>query len=261
MNTPIRSLDLLDLVWAMGLVALCLGLVRWQQLKLGGQIAIAVGRAVLQLLVMGFGIQLTWQLANPLILGAVIFGLAILTSIAASNRISDRVTGLLPIVSGAIIAGVTVALVYTVIVVIKPDRFDRPEYWLAGAGICLGALLNSTAIAGETLIATISQNANNIETHLHLGASPSQAIAPYRRQAMNAAIVPTINSLSIAGLVTLPNFFSGALLSQITPINAAGYQIIFSIAVLASTITASTLVTLGISRRYFNQFAQFIDPL
>jgi putative ABC transport system permease protein len=256
MNHSLRSIDTIDLLWAMGLVLVTIGLVQWQKLNLAGKVALAVARTVGQLLVMGVGLQLIVGGKNPLFIGGGILVLTILTSIATTNRISDRLSGLLPIVTGSMLAGLSIALVYTVVIVIKPDRLDRPEYWLGLAGICLGYLLNSTAVAGERLVSNITQNISGIEAHLSLGATPSQAIAPYRRQAISAALLPTIDTLSVAGLVTIPSFLSGEIFSNISPINAAAYQIIILIAILASNTISILLVTAGISRRYFNRFAQ-----
>jgi putative ABC transport system permease protein len=62
--------------------------------------------------------------------------------------------------------------------------------------------------------------------------------------------------LIVAGLVTIPGFLTGELLANISPVNAAGYQIILLFAVLASNTIAAILVTQGISNRYFNRQAQ-----
>jgi putative ABC transport system permease protein len=86
-NSLKRNLDLLDLAWALGLVAIAIGLAQWQRLGIAEQMAIAAARSLLQLLVMGFGLQLVWQLNRPLVtIGA---------TIAASNRISDKAKNLI----------------------------------------------------------------------------------------------------------------------------------------------------------------------
>jgi putative ABC transport system permease protein len=179
-----------------------------------------------------------------------------MTTIAASNRIGDKVKHLLPIVGGAILTGLIVAVGYTILVVIKPISWDRPQYLLACAGICLGYLLNNTAIAGERLIGEIDRHTAEIEVRLSLGATPAQAIASYRQIAIKSALLPTIDSLMVAGLVTIPGFLNGELLADLQPVNAAGYQIVVLFMVMASNTIAAILVTAGISNRYFNRHAQ-----
>jgi putative ABC transport system permease protein len=255
-NSLEYSLEILDLAWALGLIAIAIGLAQWQRLGIAGQMAIAAARSILQLLVMGFGLQLVWQLDHPLVTIGAIFLLAILAAIAASNRISDKVKNLLPIVGRSILTGLIVALAYTIFVVIKPTNWHQPQYLLAGAGISLGYLLNSTAVAGERLISMIEQHQAEIETHLSLGATPAQAIAAYRQTAIKAALLPTIDTLMVAGLVTIPGFMTGQLLANVSPLNAAGYQIVMLFTVMAGNTIAAIMVTQGIAQRYFNRYAQ-----
>jgi putative ABC transport system permease protein len=257
--TP-RILDLLDLAWAFGLIAISIGLLQWQRVGIGGQMAVAGVRSILQLLVMGFGLQVIWQLNNPLVTVGGICAMAIATTIAASNRMGDRVKNLLPIVGGAIFTGLIVAVGYTILVVIKPDNWHQPQYLLAVAGISLGYLLNNTAVAGERLISEIDRHTAEIETQLSLGATPAQSIAVYRQMAIKSALLPTIDTLMVAGLVTIPGFLTGELLANVQPVNAAGYQIVVLFTVMASNTIAAILVTHGIANRYFNRSAQ-LQPL
>ncbi len=254
--TPPRVLDLLDLAWAFGLIAMSIGLLQWQRVGIGGKMALAAARSILQLLVMGFGLQLIWQINQPLVTVGGIGVLAIATTIAATNRIGDRLKGLLPIVGGAIFTGLFVAVGYTILVVIRPNDLTQPQYLLACAGICLGYLLNNTAIAGERAIGEIERHHAEIETHLCLGATPAQAIATYRQTAIKSALLPTIDNLMVAGLVTIPGFLTGELSADIQPVNAAGYQIVVLFAAMASNTIAAILVTGGIANRYFNRLAQ-----
>ncbi len=251
-----RTLELLDLAWALGLIAISITLLQWQRVGIGGQVAIAAARSILQLLVMGFGLQVIWQLNNPVVTVGGISLLAIATTIAANNRIGDGIKRLLPIVGGAIFTGLIVAVGYIILVVIKPTSWHQPQYLLACAGISLGYLLNNTAIAGERLIGEIDRNQAEIETRLSLGATPAQSIESYRQVAIKSALLPTIDTLMVVGLVTIPGFLSGALITSVQPVNAAGYQIVVMLMVMAGNTISTILVTKGIANRYFNQYSQ-----
>lgn len=253
--TP-RPLELLDLTWAFGLIAIAIALLQWQRIGIGGQLAIAAARSILQLLVMGFGLQVIWQLNQPLVTISGIGVMAITTIIATNNRIGDRVKHLLPIVGGSILTGLIIAVGYTILVVIKPTSWQQPQYLLACAGICLGYLLNNTAISGERLIGEIDRHTAEIETRLSLGATPAQAISSYRQVAIKSALLPTIDTLMVAGLVTIPGFLTGELFTNMQPVNAAGYQIVVMFMVMASNTISTMIVTSGIANRYFNQYSQ-----
>jgi putative ABC transport system permease protein len=251
-----RTLELLDIAWALGSVAISIGLLQWNRVGIGGQLALAAARSILQLLVMGFGLQVIWQLDNPLVTVGGICAIAIATTIAANNRIGDRSNALLPIVGGAIFTGLIVAVGYTILVVIKPASWHQPQYLLACAGICLGYLLNNTAVAGERMIGEIDRHQAEIETRLSLGATSAQAIASYRQIAIKSALLPTIDTLMVAGLVTIPGFMTGELLTNLQPVNAAGYQIVVMLMVMASNTIATIVITKGIANRYFNRYEQ-----
>jgi putative ABC transport system permease protein len=253
--TP-RTLELFDLAWAFGLIAISIGLLQWNRVGIGGQLAVAAARSILQLLVMGFGLQVIWQLDRPLVTVGGICAIAIATTIAANNRISDRAIGLLPIVGGAIFTGLIVATGYTILVVIKPTSWHQPQYLLACGGICLGYLLNNTAVAGERMITEIDRHQAEIEARLSLGATSAQSIASYRQVAIKSALLPTIDTLMVAGLVTIPGFLTGELFTNLQPVNAAGYQIVMMFMVIASNTIATIFVTSGIANRYFNRYAQ-----
>jgi putative ABC transport system permease protein len=47
-----------------------------------------------------------------------------------------------------------------------------------------------------------------------------------RRVALQASLIPTINSLFAVGLVTLPGMMTGQILSGVSPLVAAKYQIV-----------------------------------
>ena len=83
MNSPPRILDLADLAWAFGLIAISIGLLQWQRVGLAGQMALAAARSLLQLLVMGFGLQIIWQIDRPWVTVAGICAIAVATTIAS----------------------------------------------------------------------------------------------------------------------------------------------------------------------------------
>ncbi|MEM6256631.1 MAG: ABC transporter permease, partial [Cyanobacteria bacterium P01_D01_bin.156] len=97
-------------------------------------------------------------------------------------------------------------------------------------------------------------------THLSLGATPDQAIASYRREAIKAGLIPTVNSMMVVGLVTLPGIITGQLLSGIDPLNAALYQMLIMFMLAFSTLVTALLVTHGIQRQFFNAAAQLVEP-
>lgn len=54
-----------DLGWALGIMIAAIALSNWQKLKLEGQLLLATGRSLLQLLVVGYVLVAIFALHNP----------------------------------------------------------------------------------------------------------------------------------------------------------------------------------------------------
>ena len=114
--------------------------------------------------------------------------------------------------------------------------------------------------AGERLVSALRNNRIEIETLLSLGATPAQAIAAYRKAAIKAGLIPTINAMMVVGLVTLPGTITGQLLAGADPLVAAIYQILIMFMLAIATLIASLIATYGIARQFFTPAMQLVVP-
>jgi len=81
---------------------------------------------------------------------------------------------------------------------------------------------------------------------LALGATRWEASLPSIRTALNAGLMPTINSMNAVGLVFVPGMMTGQLLAGADPLVAAKYQIVVMLMISAATgIGAITSVYWG----------------
>jgi putative ABC transport system permease protein len=251
-------LDILDLVLALGMMAIAIGLSAWERLGLEWSLAIATGRTVLQLLVVGYILEFVFALDNPWAVLAVLAVMLTIAAVVARNRISKKYPALLPLVWGSILVSTALTLGYTNLLVIQPASWYEPQYLIPLAGIVLGNAMNGAAIAGERLVSTINVSQLEIETHLSLGATPQQAMAQYRKDAIKAGLIPTLNQMMVVGVVTLPGIITGQLLSGANPLDASSYQILIMFMLAFANLVTTLLVTQGLCRQFFNQAAQLI---
>lgn len=249
----------LDLVWSLGMMAIAIGLSTWQRLGLEWNLAIATGRTVIQLVMVGYILAVVFTFQNPWLVIGVIAVMLTIAAVVARNRISQKIPRLLPLVWGSIFTSAALTLSYTTLLVIRPPTWYSPQYLVPLAGIVLGHAINGAAIAGERLASTLSNSRLEIETHLSLGATPEQAVAQYRREAITAGMIPTLNSMMVVGLVTLPGIITGQLLSGVDPLDAASYQMLIMFMLAFTTITTTVLVTQGLVRLFFNAASQLIS--
>ncbi len=259
MNSLIE-LDPIDLVWALGMMAIAIGVSSWQRLGLEIQLAIATGRTVVQLLVVGYVLAVIFALNNPIPVLAVLFVMLTIATVTARHRIGKKIPRLIPVVFGAMFFSTAFTLIYTNLLIIQPRTWYEPQYLIPLAGIVLGNAMNGAAIAGERLVSTISSSRLEIETHLSLGATPQQSVATYRKDAIRAGLIPTLNQMMIVGVVTLPGMITGQLLSGIDPLNAASYQILIMFMIAFANLITTVLVTQGITDQFFNAQDQLQLP-
>ncbi|MDJ0688141.1 MAG: iron export ABC transporter permease subunit FetB [Xenococcaceae cyanobacterium MO_188.B32] len=257
MNNLIE-LDFIDLALALGLIGLTIALSLWQKLSLEGQLIFGAGRSILQLLVVGYVLEIIFALNT---FWSVLLILGVMTTIAAvvaRNRISKKIRGLLPVVWLSLLASSALSVSYTILLIIQPSNWYEPQYLIPLGGMLLGNAMNGASLAGDRFTNAIKQNRLEVETHLCLGANPHQAITTYRQEAIRTGLIPTLNNMMVVGLVSLPGMFTGQVLAGSDPLNAASYQILILFAIVLTNLTSTVLVTEGLYRRFFNEDAQLI---
>ncbi|NET31971.1 MAG: iron export ABC transporter permease subunit FetB [Cyanothece sp. SIO1E1] len=252
------EIDLLRLLWALGLMVLAIGCSVWQRLGLGWNLAIATLRTSLQLLMMGYFLAIVFVWRHPWAVLVALLVMLTMVTVVTRNGISKKIPRLWLLIGGSFLAATGLTLAYTILLILQPQHWYEPQYLIPLAGILFGNAMNGAAIAGERLATTISQYRLEIETHLSLGATPQQAIVQYHRDAIKAGFIPTLNTMMVAGMVTLPGVFSGQLLGGVDPLNAALDQILIMFMLAFSTLLTLLLVTQGLCRSFFNQAAQLI---
>lgn len=252
------QINLVQFSWALGLMAIAVGLSAWQRLGLEWSLVIATVRTVVQLLAVGYILEIVFALNQPGAVLAIIGVMAGIAAIVARNRISQKVPRLLPVVGASILVSTALTLAYVNLLVLQPTPWFNPQYLVPLAGILLGNAMNAAAIGGERLVSSLNNSQLEIETHLSLGATPSQATATYRKEAIKAGLIPTLNSMMVVGVVTLPGIITGQILSGVNPLDAAVYQILIMFILAIATLGTTLLLIQGIYRQFFNQAAQFI---
>ncbi len=246
----------IDLAIALGLIAIAIGLSAWQKLGLEWQLLIATVRTIVQLTLVGYILVIVFSTKQPWLVIAILTVMLTVASLVARNRISKKIPRLLPLVFVSILTSTTLSISYTNLLIIKSENWYEPQYLIPLVGIVLGNAMNTAAIAGERLVSTINSSPIEIETYLSLGATPQQAVVKYRKDAVRAALIPTLNSMMVIGIVTLPGIVTGQLLSGVNPLDAVAYQILIMFLLAFANLVTSLLVTYGLCRQFFNQEAQ-----
>jgi uncharacterized protein (TIGR00245 family) len=93
-----------------------------------------------------------------------------------------------------------------------------------------------------------------------LGQSGPEAFAPYVRAALRNALVPTIDTTKVVGLISLPGAMTGLILAGVSPVAAIRYQIVVMYMLLGAWAVAA-LVTARLTRLVVFDDAHRLLPL
>ena len=112
----------------------------------------------------------------------------------------------------------------------------------------LGNMLSANVIALNSFYGSLNRERQLYRYLLGNGASPSEALTPFMREARIKSFNPTIAAMAVMGLIALPGTMTGQILGGSSPSVAIKYQIMLMITIFASSLI-SVLLTLWISRK------------
>jgi putative ABC transport system permease protein len=120
----------------------------------------------------------------------------------------------------------------------------------------LGNAINGIALSLDRLYSEVQANRDEIEALLAVGARPWEAASDQAREALRAGMTPTINSLMVVGVVSLPGMMTGQILGGVDPLEAVRYQIVVMLMITtAVAIGAMILIALSFRRLFTKDMA------
>lgn len=124
-------------------------------------------------------------------------------------------------------------LTYFVMIVVGESVFN-PQYTIPLAGMIIGNAMTGVTLGLKTFNENIKNQRNKIEALLNLGVTPKKILLPYVNNALETALLPTMNNMLGMGIISLPGMMTGQILSGTKPTTAILYQIAIMIAICTS---------------------------
>ena len=184
-------------------------LYRW---SLGGGFATyALARMLLQLLAIGYVLTYIFRAEHAAIVVGVLAAMLAAASWIALRPLQEKTPRLYGKALGSIFVGgiMTLLLVTQGVLQIKP--WFAPQQMIPLAGMIFATSMNAISIAAE-----------RYQSEMMGGAIYEKA----RQIGLRTALIPLVNSLLAVGLVSLPGMMTGQILSGVSPLIAARYQIV-----------------------------------
>ncbi|KJS33497.1 MAG: ABC transporter permease [Desulfatitalea sp. BRH_c12] len=251
----IVSLTPFDLALAAGLIVL-LSIVSWaMHLQLERQLIVAAVRMTVQLLLIGLVLKALFANVHPGWMALM----ATVMLLAAGREVMGRqkrgFAGVWGFGMGTLsmfISSFAITIV-ALTVIVGPDPWYEPQYAIPLLGMLLGNTMNGIAIGMDRLTHAAYEQRTLIEGRLMLGQSWSKAIEALRSDSIRAGLIPIVNAMMAAGLVSLPGMMTGQILGGNPPMEAVKYQILIMFLIAGGTgLGTMTAVWIG-SRRLFDE--------
>ncbi|MCP5196922.1 MAG: iron export ABC transporter permease subunit FetB [Gammaproteobacteria bacterium] len=248
-------LSVWDLTLASGLVLLLAVLSWWLHLGVGRRVLIAALRSTVQLILIGLVLKQLFAQTNLALIGLIVLVMLAVAGWEVRSRQKRRYRGVWGYGIGAFslfISSFCVTLL-ALVVIIRVEPWYQPQYLIPLLGMMLGNTMSGVAIALDHLTRQTWDARGRIEARLLLGATWEEAIADLRRDALRSGLIPIVNAMAAAGLVSLPGMMTGQILAGSPPLEAAKYQLLIMFLISAGTgLGTVTAVWIG-SRHLFDE--------
>jgi len=227
------------------------------RLRLGIErsLLIAAARSVVQLSLLGLVLKVLFEQVNLLFIGALALVMLLVAGYEVMARQKRRLRGIWGMGLGTLsmfVSSFGITLL-ALLVIIGVEPWYQPQYLIPLLGMLLGNTMTGIAISLSNLTDNAWQQRGQIEARLMLGQDWNQAIGDIRRDALRTGLIPIIQAMATAGVVSLPGMMTGQILGGSPPFEAAKYQLMILLLIAAGTgFGAAAAVWLG-SRRLFDE--------
>ncbi|KAH7884299.1 UPF0014-domain-containing protein [Phlebopus sp. FC_14] len=218
-------------------------------LGIGSSLVSAALRCIVQLAIVGLLLQKVFETHNPWAVAGIAFLLNFLGTVeAVANKSKKRFNNMFLSVLLSMMGSTIPVSIIGARWAMAVDPFWTPEQYIPIVGMLCGNTVSGVVVAVAYVLKEMYDNRDKVETYLAFGASRFEACIPIARDALRLALTPTINQMSVIGIIAIPGMMTGAILGGSSVAQAAKLQMVIMFMISASTALAAivtTIVTLG----------------
>lgn len=231
---------------------------------MASQLLIAGLRTLIQLTLIGLVLKSLFESASLLwvaLLSVVMLAVAGREVMARQYRRFAGFWGYGLGVVSMFISSFTIAL-FALFVVVGNEPWYQPQYAIPLLGMLLGNTMNGIALALDRLTQSAWEQRDVIEARLILGYSSQEAVSDIRQQVFRSGLIPIINAMAAAGIVSLPGMMTGQILAGADPVEAVKYQIMIMFLITGGAgFGTLAAVHLGVKRLFDDRERLRLDRL
>ena len=177
---------------------------------MGGESVYSVARMLGQLLIIGYFLTFLFETDSAWLVVGVLSVMVIASSWIALRTVRDLRRSHFVMAFWALLLGGGINLALITSGVLQLDPWYEPRYMIPLAGMIFSNSMSAISLAAERFVTETDRGETYIDA---------------RSTAFKTSLIPVINSLFAVGLVALPGMMTGQILSGVSPLIAARYQI------------------------------------
>lgn len=234
------------------LVLIPLSLICWLNLGIVRETLVGLVRMTLQLAFVGIYLKYIFEF-NSFLINLLWVAIMVLTANwTIIKRANLSINKMFPITILSVAFSSAFVAAFFVVGVLQTSP-SNARYIIPVFGMILGNCMRGNVISLERFFSNIRENEMEFMTYQLLGANLLEAIRPYLRSAMRAAVIPYVSTMATMGIVSLPGMLTGQILGGSLPLTSIKYQIAIMICIFTSVFLASFLNLVLSSRIAFDK--------
>ncbi len=220
-------------------------------LKLERQLLLAAARMVVQLAIVGLVLKALFAAVSPWLTAAAALFMILFAGREVLARQTRRFTGwwAYGLGTSSIMAAAIIVTVLALTTQVKPDPWYDPRYAIPLLGMILGNTMTGVSLGLDRLVTGAVRERTAIEAQLALGHEMPWAIQPVTREALRGGLIPIVNAMAAAGVVSLPGMMTGQILAGVDPVEAVKYQLLIMFLIAGGTGLGVLTAVLAGARR------------
>jgi putative ABC transport system permease protein len=231
-----------------------MGISRWQKIGLEKDMLVAVVRAFIQLIAIGYALNLIFAAEGPFWILLVVGVMIAIAGYTAGQRGHG-----VPQSKRVAIISVSIGAVLTLGVLVGLQVFPfEPRFIIPIAGMIVGNSMVVTGLVMSRLRDDVKLQRPQIEAALALGATRRQATNNQLRRALATGLTPIVDNTKTVGLISLPGAMTGMILAGASPLEAVQLQIIVMYMLIGAAAFGGLTAAFLSYRQFFTKAHQLV---
>ena len=244
-----------DRIILAGLLILVLGFFTWRSdLGVAKPLLVSSLRMVIQLFLIGLILVYIFSINHPLLVLLISLIMLLVAGREVSARQKYSIKGLWSYGIGTcsmFVSSFAVSL-FGLLAIIRAENWWDPRYTIPVLGMLLGNTMTAVALSIDRFTANVWNDREMIEARLIIGETSRVAIKDIVRDSLRSGLMPVINSMAIAGIVSLPGMMTGQILAGNSPNDAVRYQIVIWLLIAVGCGFGSMIAVKMVSNKLFD---------